>query len=154
MTELLRLEKITKTFPGVIANDQVDLDVQRGEIHALLGENGSGKTTLMNCTYGVYTPTTGRIFLERSGSQGQAGAGCDCAGHWHGPSALHVGCLAFHCGRKRGLGAAFGPRAFLYAWPQAEEKTGQRSERFHLNVDPAGQNLAVACGACNSGWKS
>ncbi len=64
MTELLRLEKITKTFPGVIANDQVDLDVQRGEIHALLGENGSGKTTLMNCTYGVYTPTTGRIFWK------------------------------------------------------------------------------------------
>lgn len=65
MTEsILRLEKIRKTFPGVLANDNVDLEIKSGEIHALLGENGAGKTTLMNCVYGVYRPDSGRIFWK------------------------------------------------------------------------------------------
>ncbi len=64
MAEILRLEGITKTFPGVLANDCIDLEIERGEVHALLGENGSGKTTLMNCVYGVYRPTSGRIFWQ------------------------------------------------------------------------------------------
>ncbi|NPV74940.1 MAG: ABC transporter ATP-binding protein [Anaerolineae bacterium] len=64
MTELLRLEKIRKTFPGVLANDNVDLVIEQGEIHALLGENGAGKTTLMNCVYGVYRPDSGKIIWK------------------------------------------------------------------------------------------
>lgn len=64
MESLLRLEKICKTFPGVIANDRVDLEILPGEIHALLGENGAGKTTLMNCVYGVYRPDSGTIYWK------------------------------------------------------------------------------------------
>jgi simple sugar transport system ATP-binding protein len=64
MTELLRLEKIRKSFPGVLANDNVDLVIERGEIHALLGENGAGKSTLMNCVYGVYRPDSGKIIWK------------------------------------------------------------------------------------------
>ncbi len=63
---LLRMEHITKTFPGVLANDRVDLSVDRGEIHALLGENGSGKTTLMNALYGLHRPDSGRIRLDEA----------------------------------------------------------------------------------------
>src|SRR6201993_3561212 len=61
---VLELRGITKQFPGVLANDHVDLDLRRGEIHALLGENGAGKSTLMNILYGLYKADSGEILLN------------------------------------------------------------------------------------------
>ncbi|MCI2047224.1 MAG: ABC transporter ATP-binding protein [Faecalibacterium sp.] len=60
----IRLEGITKTFGDVVANDNVELTVRRGEILSLLGENGSGKTTLMNMLSGIYYPDAGRILVN------------------------------------------------------------------------------------------
>ncbi|MEM7344885.1 MAG: ABC transporter ATP-binding protein [Chloroflexota bacterium] len=64
MAPVLELRGITKQFPGVLANDNVNLTLEKGEIHALLGENGAGKTTLMNILYGLYRPTAGEIFIN------------------------------------------------------------------------------------------
>ena len=64
MATVLELRGITKQFPGVLANDHIDLTLEQGEIHALLGENGAGKTTLMNILYGLYQPDEGEIIVE------------------------------------------------------------------------------------------
>jgi ABC-type uncharacterized transport system ATPase subunit len=61
---LLKMDGITKVFPGVRANDQVTFDLVPGEIHALVGENGAGKTTLMKILYGLYRPDSGTIRLR------------------------------------------------------------------------------------------
>jgi simple sugar transport system ATP-binding protein len=62
---VLELRGITKQFPGVLANDHIDFDLRRGEVHALLGENGAGKSTLMSILYGLYTADAGEILMDR-----------------------------------------------------------------------------------------
>ena len=61
---LLRMTDITKTFPGVKALDHVSLDLEKGTVHALMGENGAGKSTLMKCLFGIYGKDSGHIYLE------------------------------------------------------------------------------------------
>ena len=63
-TPLLTMSNITKTFPGVLANDDVSFGVHSGEVHTLLGENGAGKSTLMKILFGLYQPDSGQIRLR------------------------------------------------------------------------------------------
>lgn len=64
MNLVIDMRNITKEFPGIKANDQVNLQLKKGEIHALLGENGAGKSTLMSVLFGLYQPEEGEIFVR------------------------------------------------------------------------------------------
>ena len=62
--KVVEMKNITKKFGNFIANDNINLTVHKGEVHALLGENGAGKSTLMNILYGLYNPTSGEIYIN------------------------------------------------------------------------------------------
>ena len=61
---VIRFEHVSMAFPGVLANDDISLEIRRGEVFALVGENGAGKSTLMNILYGIYTPTSGEVYIR------------------------------------------------------------------------------------------
>ncbi|OBR68455.1 heme ABC transporter ATP-binding protein [Paenibacillus oryzae] len=61
---VVQLKGITKRFPGLVANDSIDFELKKGQIHALLGENGAGKSTLMNILFGLYQPDEGEIWIN------------------------------------------------------------------------------------------
>ena len=61
---IVEMKHITKRFPGIVANDDVTLQIKKGEIFALLGENGAGKSTLMSMLFGMYEPDDGEIFIR------------------------------------------------------------------------------------------
>jgi general nucleoside transport system ATP-binding protein len=64
LSKVVEMKNIVKVFPGVVANDNINFSLEKGEIHVLLGENGAGKTTLMNILYGLYQPTSGEIHVN------------------------------------------------------------------------------------------
>jgi ABC-type uncharacterized transport system ATPase subunit len=60
----VELRGITKRFPGVVANHDIDIVVRRGDVHAIVGENGAGKSTLMKILYGMYKPDEGTVAVD------------------------------------------------------------------------------------------
>ena len=131
----LELTGITKRFPGVLANDEVDLRVAEGEIVALLGENGAGKTTLMNILYGLYSPTSGRVLID----------GKEC--HFAGPGdAIRAGIGMVHqhfmlvpvftVTENVILGDEPLKRLGWLDKVEAHNKVADISRRYHLDVDP------------------
>lgn len=64
MNPAIKMQQITKTFPGVVANDNIVFTAKKGQVHGLLGENGAGKSVLMNILYGLYQPDHGKIFID------------------------------------------------------------------------------------------
>jgi general nucleoside transport system ATP-binding protein len=129
----LRLVGITKRFPGVLANDDVSLEVRKGEVLGLLGENGAGKTTLMNVVYGLYRADAGTIFVD--GREVSV----------HSPEdALELGIGMVHQhfmlvpDMTVAENIAMAPSLLpgLIRLKQVEREVGELSRRFGLKVDP------------------
>ena len=84
---VIEMLHITKEFPGIKANDDITLQLRRGEIHALLGENGAGKSTLMSVLFGLYQPEEG--IIKKDGKEVRINAPNDA-------TALHIGMVHQH----------------------------------------------------------
>ena len=131
----LELKGITKRFPGVIANDQVDLVITTGEILGLLGENGAGKSTLMNILYGLYSADEGEILID------------DEVQHFDGPGdAIEAGIGMVHqhfmlvpvftVVENVVLGVEPTSRAGVLDLDEARDELREISSKYNLAVDP------------------
>jgi ABC-type uncharacterized transport system ATPase subunit len=146
MSAAVALRGITKRFPAVVANDGVDFEAARGEVHALLGENGAGKTTLSNILTGLYRPDEGRIELFGEPVE------------FHSPrDAIDAGVAMVHqhfrlvepfsvaenvvLGDHRGIG-----RSFMLHSRAIEERVAELSRRFGLAVEPRARIWELSVG--------
>ena len=135
MKHTLEMKNIVKRFPGVLANNNVNLTIQAGEIHALLGENGAGKSTLMQILYGFHSMDSGEILID--GEQVRLGSPKDAI-------ALGIGMvhqefmLVRPIFRRRKHGARLAGRSGAFLDLQrASEKLKELSNRHGLALDPA-----------------
>ena len=140
---MVLLKGITKAFPGVVANADVDLEVKPGEIHALLGENGAGKSTLMNILTGIYQPDAGEIIIDGVAMTLASPSEAIAAGigmvHQHFKL---VG--AFTVAENIHLGWHETP--FRASAERLETRTRLLAEKFHLAVDPAARVNDLSAG--------
>ncbi|HFQ95263.1 MAG TPA: ABC transporter ATP-binding protein, partial [Anaerolineae bacterium] len=133
-TPVLEVKHVTKRFPGVVANDDVNLTLYEGEILALLGENGAGKSTLMNIIYGLYKPTEGEIYVR--GKKVEMKSPRDAI-------ALGIGMVHQHfqlvpvmtVAENIMLGAERVKRGLLHV-KKVPQQPQELSHRYHLDVDP------------------
>ncbi|MDY6875491.1 MAG: ABC transporter ATP-binding protein [Chloroflexota bacterium] len=134
MTTAVEMRNIVRQFPGVLANDHVCLEVEKGEIHGLLGENGAGKTTLMNILSGLATPDKGEILLD--GKLVQFASCLDAIGHGIGMVHQHFMLVpVFTVAENLVLGNE--PRKGIQLdIRQAKAIVVDLSERYGLKVDP------------------
>lgn len=140
---MLEMRSITKRFPGVLANDRVDLSVLPGQVHTLLGENGAGKSTLMKILYGLYRPDEGEILLD--GEPVEIASPTDAIRRGIGmihqhfmlvPTLTVAENVALGLGGRRGLADMRPVRARLL----------EVSERYGLQVDPDAYIWQLAVG--------
>jgi general nucleoside transport system ATP-binding protein len=135
MAPVLQLTGITKSFPGVLANDHMNLTLNEGEILALLGENGAGKTTLMNILYGLYQPDEGEIAVR--GQKITVHSPTDAINAGIGMVHQHFMLIpVFTVTENIMLGdEAVKPGGFLDR-PKAAARIREISEKYSLEVDP------------------
>ncbi|MGO1764236.1 MAG: ATP-binding cassette domain-containing protein, partial [Brevibacterium yomogidense] len=131
----LELRGITKRFGSFTANDSIDLVVEPGEIHALLGENGAGKSTLMNTLYGLYAPEEGEILIDDrpmtfSGPGDAVAAGIGMV-HQH-----FMLVPVFTVAESVALGYEPTKKGALLDLGEARRKVTEISARFGFNIDP------------------
>src|SRR5215207_2696655 len=132
---VLEMERITKRFPGIVANDAVSFDLREGEVHALLGENGAGKSTLMNVVYGLYHPDEGQILINGKPAE----LGSPKAAIENGIGMVHQHFMlipVMSVAENIVLATEPTHNGILLDYDAAENRVREISTRFGLAVDP------------------
>jgi simple sugar transport system ATP-binding protein len=131
----LELRGITKRFPGVVANDDVNLSISTGEVLALVGENGAGKSTLMNVLYGLYKADEGEILIDDSVARFTSPADAISAGigmvHQH-----FMLVPVFTVAENVVLGIEPTKRFGALDIDKARQLVREVSDRYNLDLDP------------------
>jgi ABC-type uncharacterized transport system ATPase subunit len=140
----LELKGITKRFPGVVANDRVDFDLRRGEVHALLGENGAGKSTLMNTLYGLYHPDEGEIRLN--GKPVRIGSPSDAIELGIGMVHQHFMLIPVMTVAENIVLAVEPRNGPFLDLAAAEKRVRDLSQRYGLAVDPGSRIQRISVG--------
>ncbi|MEA2549205.1 MAG: ral nucleoside transport system ATP-binding protein [Chloroflexota bacterium] len=143
----LEMRGITKRYPGVVANDHIDLVVKPGEIHALLGENGAGKTTLMNILYGLARPDEGEILLD--GTPVRISGPSDAIAR--GISMVHQHFMlvpVLSVADNILLGEETMANPVFIDQAEARKRIRELGQRFHFEIDPD-----VKVGSLSVGWQ-
>ena len=142
---VLELRGITKRFPGVVANDRVDFDLRRGEVHALLGENGAGKSTLMNVLYGLYQPDEGEILVK--GEPIRLHSPKDAIKHGIGMVHQHFMLIPVMTVAENIVLASEPTQAgVLLDYRAANKRVADLSRSFNFAIDPAARVEAITVG--------
>jgi general nucleoside transport system ATP-binding protein len=141
---LLELRGITKRFPGVVANDGVDFDLRKGEVHALLGENGAGKSTLMNILYGLYHPDEGEFRLN--GKPLRINSPREAIDAGIGMVHQHFMLIPVMTVAENIVLAAEPTKGPFLDESEAEERVRELSERFGLAVRPDARIESISVG--------
>ncbi len=142
---VLEMQHITKRFPGIVANDDVSLDLREGEVHALLGENGAGKSTLMNCLYGLYRPDEGEIRIRDA----EVDLGSPRSAIDHGVGMVHQHFMLIPVMTvAENIVLATEPKkaGVLLDIAAAESRVHEISERFGLKVNPHARVQDISVG--------
>jgi len=133
MEYILEVRGISKRFGNILANDNVNLDVKKGEVHAILGENGAGKSTLMNIIYGLYEPDFGEIYFE--GQKLEVKGPHEAIEKGIGMVHQHFMLIpVFTVAENIVLG--FEPKGFKFNVQEAEKKILEISKKYNLEIDP------------------
>src|SRR3712207_3280310 len=143
-TPLLELRSVTKRFPGVLANDRVDFELARGEVHALLGENGAGKSTLMSILYGLYHPDEGEIRLN--GKPVRIGSPNDAIALGIGMVHQHFMLIPVMTVAENIVLATEPRKGPFLDLGSAEARVRELSERFGLAVRPEARVESISVG--------
>jgi len=131
----VEMRGITKAWPGVVANNGVDLSVRAGEIHALVGENGAGKSTLMNILYGLIRPDAGEILL--GGAPTRIAGARDAIAHGIGMVHQHFMLIpVFSVGENVMLGREPVTGGAFYDHARARREIEKLTQRYGLALDP------------------
>src|SRR3954452_4183048 len=142
---VLELRGITKRFPGIVANDHVDFQLRRGEVHTLLGENGAGKSTLMNIVYGLYRPDEGELLIN--GEPVQIGSPKEAIELGIGMVHQHFMLIPVMTVAEN-IVLSTEPRkdGVLLDYDAAEARVRELSEQFGLAVDPRAKVEGISVG--------